>query len=468
MFALAVASARRNGLPSSCEPCRKSKLKCDHSTPVCDRCKRRGKAESCVYHPAPLTQSRPSGGPTSLTNPRKRKHEEGRKSADAENNGLSTAKDPPETTSSHSPGSEGIIAKLGHWGKTRASVSTPGFLGLTSYSAVFSENEGNLGVATQNGVEQDAKDLSCPAVEPETVDPRHIQLGAQLLLLLDDLMLYEVLAERWYEISGGFVIGEPMIRMALKSMKEEFDFLLLGSVDKKPTMLTFSKKIFDNSVKPIETSSSMTSGEYISLVAGPNARWEMVGLVFSILGLGAVLAPPWDPIFNRERDGKPIIEKKDFGVQATEAADICLQFCDSAGTMNDPLSWLLFQHTHLLTLVYGDNGMSISGRVAHPRSVFNVHDRLPAMEKTRRLVNDHLRSWSSSNCQIRRGYTILPSRTPEEGHGRRIQHRQTIGNISRTTPSDKLTVLRCRASARSQLRRACSRASCARGRDQQA
>jgi hypothetical protein len=48
---------RRNGTRSSCEPCRKAKVKCDHRSPFCQRCETRGISALCVYHPAPLTRS---------------------------------------------------------------------------------------------------------------------------------------------------------------------------------------------------------------------------------------------------------------------------------------------------------------------------------------------------------------------------------------------------------------------------
>lgn len=52
---------RRNGQLSSCEPCRRSKLRCDHSRPQCARCIKRKLTHQCVYHPAPMAQrKRPS------------------------------------------------------------------------------------------------------------------------------------------------------------------------------------------------------------------------------------------------------------------------------------------------------------------------------------------------------------------------------------------------------------------------
>ena len=47
---------RRNGKQQSCEPCRKSKLKCDHVLPKCGRCIQRKIEHRCVYHPAPMSK----------------------------------------------------------------------------------------------------------------------------------------------------------------------------------------------------------------------------------------------------------------------------------------------------------------------------------------------------------------------------------------------------------------------------
>ncbi|KAE8353717.1 hypothetical protein BDV28DRAFT_101392 [Aspergillus coremiiformis] len=47
---------RKNGRPSSCEPCRISKIKCDNRRPICRRCETRCLSTKCYYHPAPMTK----------------------------------------------------------------------------------------------------------------------------------------------------------------------------------------------------------------------------------------------------------------------------------------------------------------------------------------------------------------------------------------------------------------------------
>lgn len=50
------SNLRRNGKPQSCEPCRKSKLNCDHVLPQCGRCIQRKIEYRCIYHPAPMSK----------------------------------------------------------------------------------------------------------------------------------------------------------------------------------------------------------------------------------------------------------------------------------------------------------------------------------------------------------------------------------------------------------------------------
>ncbi|RAH75450.1 uncharacterized protein BO66DRAFT_433523 [Aspergillus aculeatinus CBS 121060] len=57
---MSTLSRRRNRSLASCEPCRKSKIRCDHGKPTCASCQRRGLHPQCWYHPAPLTKHRTS------------------------------------------------------------------------------------------------------------------------------------------------------------------------------------------------------------------------------------------------------------------------------------------------------------------------------------------------------------------------------------------------------------------------
>jgi len=48
---------RRNGLRPACEPCRKAKVRCDHTSTasICSRCRKRQTPDSCIFLDAPMT-----------------------------------------------------------------------------------------------------------------------------------------------------------------------------------------------------------------------------------------------------------------------------------------------------------------------------------------------------------------------------------------------------------------------------
>lgn len=68
--------------------------------------------------------------------------------------------------------------------------SRRGFLGATSYNAVFTENPGSLSVITEP---HDAED---PSQHPP-VTAEKIQQGAEVLRLLRDMPIYKKFTQRW-------------------------------------------------------------------------------------------------------------------------------------------------------------------------------------------------------------------------------------------------------------------------------
>jgi chromatin structure-remodeling complex subunit RSC3/30 len=94
----------------------------------------------------------------------------------------------------------------------------------------------------------------------------------------------------------------------------------------------------------------MTPSEYFSSTA---MRWETIGLIFSWLA-SVVMMIPDDHAHLRLDEG--LIDKHELNNIAVEAAETCLAFCDDAGAMSDPFSWLLLRNTLLLDAFYGQSG----------------------------------------------------------------------------------------------------------------
>jgi len=306
-----MATPRRNGQLSSCEPCRTSKLRCDHTSPVCGRCQRRGLR--CTYHPAPLT--RPFSG-------------------------LPSKRKPLALHKSSRPGNiNGLRNDCDTWTQKKASVSAPGFLGQTSYSDVFTDISSGLSAGTTYVSSQD----SIP------VDSKRINLGAQVLALLENLPFYRDVVTARFKVWKGWTLGWPFTDLIFTVVEEMWNALEKEEMDTTPRALLMSKRLFETHTRDFEVHPSTTWEEFKVASSG---RWETIGLVFILTGLATDLISHDDPMFMNTMDAKSL------AITASAVGDICLQFCDSTGIVNDLVSWLLLHQTTLLAVVYGESGLS--------------------------------------------------------------------------------------------------------------
>ncbi|KAJ5620083.1 hypothetical protein N7510_004067 [Penicillium lagena] len=329
---------RHNGLLSSCEPCRRAKLRCDHTVPTCGRCRRKDKAAACVYrqNPTRAQQSMAEVAAATLSPP-------------------ATMSPTPLGTVQMSPGRRLLAGSpyavrdryIEDWSHRLALNSTPSFLGPTSFSAVYSENEASLKQHSS------ITPLRLPELSPpdvaRAVDIHQAQLGAELLsLLFDDFVLYRRTAIACDEKMGEGIIGLPTVR-TLCDLIEGMYNSLPGHLDPQSRLLALSRRLFEGTTRELITHATMTLDEYLVALAG---RWEAIGIILTMSGICAAHTTVDDPIFHGLR--LTATDHKNLGILATAGGDQCLQLCDSVGVMCDTFGWLLMRHAHLLTFVCGD------------------------------------------------------------------------------------------------------------------
>ena len=240
------------------------------------------------------------------------------------------------------------------WSRRLALSSTPSFLGVTSFSAVYSENEASL---MQHG---SITPLRLPQLNPPgaqnsifAVDRRQIQLGAELLsLLFDDFALYRRTAIACEERSSNGLMDLPTM-CTICDVVEGMYSSMPNDLDPQSRLLVLSRRLFEGTTGKLVTHADMTLDEYLVALAG---RWEAIGFILTLSGICAAHTTVDDPPFHGL--GFSAIDHRNLGILATAGGDLCLQFCESMGVMSDPLGWLLLRHIHLLTLVCGDHGKS--------------------------------------------------------------------------------------------------------------
>jgi len=194
--------------------------------------------------------------------------------------------------------------------------SKTGFLGPTSYSAVFTENPQSLSVITEPYEGDEAHCL--PPISAEK-----IQQGAEVLAMLRDMPIYKRFTQRWFDITDGIMVTRPVFQLWMDELWSEFGRLLQeGDADQ---LRSLSEMVWRNTRKPLKVHGQMTAAEWARSASGRNLRWEVVGMILSMVGLIAVNLSNWDSIFDSIREN--FIDRATFADRMRRASEYCLMFC---------------------------------------------------------------------------------------------------------------------------------------------
>ncbi|KAF2474541.1 uncharacterized protein BDR25DRAFT_109618 [Lindgomyces ingoldianus] len=353
---------RRNGKPRSCEPCRISKIRCDHTTPTCQKCQARGIADRCFYHPAPMTK--PPGTPRRRTV--KPKCSE---TLETRDHGVLTPlhRSPTTTLQMDEVSTAASSHPASMWPTPSESVtrtipnppeSTRSFyLGSTSYASVFAEEH----PIPESVHEQPSERLSATpsALTNGIPGSRYCQMGVAQSIIpkLSPFSLFER-SIRMYFINNGPALVGPLIVSALPQLRKDLEQL---SVTRNDSFAAYAE-ITRNTARPFKVPASMSPSEFHTLYTGQNLRWETLGLIFIVAGSNAQFTSPDHPVFTLESGRK--INKDEFIEDMIQASNDCINLCQVHGAVNDIMVWLMYQNMLVTSNFYGDNYHGVWRRIA--------------------------------------------------------------------------------------------------------
>lgn len=307
---------RRNGKLQACEPCRKGKLRCDHFMPHCGRCIKRGKTDKCVYHPAPLTKPSTKYG---LQSNQDLSYAEEQRSPYQPLSGTGRASTPAAylahleytnrptgflslshsgqseeslaastpASSVHSPGSKPWprsmdtssqqVPKFSQWPSMGQAVNTDARelecgASFINHAAVLNEHETSIG-------------LTPPGPNVYKISKERISQGVSVLTLLGDLESVQKYIDKWFSFAGGVVIIEPMVKIYLDGIRTTWQKMLESS--KIEDLQEMSARIWNNTSRPLSQllHRDTTPRAFCTNVTGADLRWEVVGIIVSLVSL---------------------------------------------------------------------------------------------------------------------------------------------------------------------------------------
>lgn len=289
---------RRNGRRQACEPCRKRKLACDHELPACQRCRKKKQESECVYMPAPMTKRIISESEGVLRRPQvaavspdivvkangSPAEVQGRLPAISDQvRHVEVANERRhfrERQEHRSPPWHGRHGKHGqhrppkaleHTPRSSTLFSTPsGYLGPTSFSSIFWENQQSLGPAGQG-----LQDLS-DSVQASTT----AEIGA--LLRFAPRTAHKVVSriptqhcsETLLELQSKWMnIGMSHCHKRLWEVHGNLLRTRRGE-DLEKLAMTLHRNAMTPFREPEDTNA------YLAAFTGENIRWEALGMLF--------------------------------------------------------------------------------------------------------------------------------------------------------------------------------------------
>ncbi|KAF2108947.1 hypothetical protein BDV96DRAFT_586262 [Lophiotrema nucula] len=383
---------RRNGKPRSCEPCRISKIRCDHASPKCEKCQARGISDQCFYHPAPMTK--PAGTPRKQPGEARRRvvkprmHSETRFTRDHEIfNAL--------TTSPTALRMEDVRTSNG-WptppDSAARSVTNPQetgrafYLGSTSYASVFAEER----PIPDSMHEQPLESATPTVLSSRITGSRHCQIGGghSIISKMTPFSFFERSIRKYFEENKSSALVGPLVMSALPQVRKDLERLQAIGSDQ----FSAYAEITRSTTAQLKVPASMPASEFYTLFTGPNLRWETLGLVMILAAGNAQYTHPDDAVFTLE-DGRKL-EKDALIEDMIHTTNDCISICQIHGAVNDIMVWLLYANMLVTSNFYGDNyhgvwrrmGDSISALYAEGIHCEDEYDEPFFMRESRRRI----------------------------------------------------------------------------------
>ncbi|KAL9619397.1 MAG: hypothetical protein Q9160_005992 [Pyrenula sp. 1 TL-2023] len=228
--------------------------------------------------------------------------------------------------------------------------ATPGFLGSTSYAAVFEESQDAIITDIECDSTRPPRDL---CVEIETADTEMINEGARVLSRFCEL--FPALSETYHQGQPPeTVVALSPVMFACADAVRNLLKHLVQMPERQRSYHQLSRDIFYNTATRY-IPADMTNHKKMSQFFTEPLRWEAVGIATIVwgpgcLGTGMLPGESYDI-----GPGKEPVSRALFGKTMVLNGSSCASFCEELGYLNDLLVWLIYENGLSTSNVYGDS-----------------------------------------------------------------------------------------------------------------
>lgn len=222
------------------------------------------------------------------------------------------------------------------------------FYGATSYAAVFSENRSRF-IPDLLDVGEEIEQVSRFA----TTGPRfknNTKLWRKTLRMFPDQRTCERLLDTFNSFSG-VSLPEPLIRHGVTEFWATFGTFMSEPRDDEK-MDEIIKVLDENAFVPLQPRCDNQAESWPKWCAGPNLRWEMLGIIYTFFGIAFMSLQDWDPLFMSM--GIEDDNRTKAAYRMDRCVCSCIRFCEISDTMNDLVVCLMLNKIVLESVCFGD------------------------------------------------------------------------------------------------------------------
>ena len=159
------------------------------------------------------------------------------------------------------------------------------FLGPTSYSAVFRENQASIGADLWDPHDEEMMQNQTSMARESADTASHkerLELGVRALMNFPNQALCERFMDRFFATFDVQLLHEPSMRFCLTSVWSTYGKLL--TVPRDPTLVRqMAEKLLSNG--SLHPPVCKTAAEWLQSFTGNHLRFEIIGTYFAIFGL---------------------------------------------------------------------------------------------------------------------------------------------------------------------------------------
>ncbi|KAH6879435.1 fungal transcriptional regulatory protein, partial [Thelonectria olida] len=313
----------------ACDPCRASKLACDHGQPVCIRCRDANRSGQCKYRESPFKRER--GWRPSTLQMAMKGTQRVTKVIDSPQRGSARP-------SERDINVEGMVTKPHKY-------PNPGWLGTSSHTTLFDHLPG--------AEDESTSDIAPGSDQERNVGSEHVVSNAnvahgakvveQIRRLLSPSSCSTIL-DAWMSKDASLALAGVFVEPCAKAVKH-----LLSDHDANPAnAVEIASKLFANSCRPLSAAPDETIDNYSAQFCQQNARWETVGLFCTAVSRAVTDLTYSETFCDSDQ------ERRDLQRLTMHFSDVCLNTAASLDCLNDLQLLLQYENFILHSMVDGD------------------------------------------------------------------------------------------------------------------